>query len=211
MHTSDIPRFTLDLDPNLPFWGAVQDLYTIYRTQETCPRSYRLYGSHPATWARLYRSGIKYRNRARSSSGNRWSVSDLSDVHVEKCEETNVTSMEHTRQSSSPAAAEVCRGESPIRVPGVHCRYTTTYITPLGRFSKLDCSTTNIRLRNALGEMFPSPTVLASVLLFQHSNCGDIDHVQSVQGGVVYIVVYGCTATRSNLTVGKTAHVGQIR
>ena len=47
-----------DLDhlyPNLPLWGAVQDLYSIYLTQETPARSCRLYDSHPATWARSYR------------------------------------------------------------------------------------------------------------------------------------------------------------
>ena len=52
------------------------------------------------------------------------------------------------------------------------------YHTPLGRFSRLDCSITKkrvpapndrIRLRKALGEMFPTP----SFFLHRHySNCG---------------------------------------
>ena len=45
-----------NLDPNLPLWDVVQDLHSTGPTQETCPRSCRLYGSHPATRARSYRS-----------------------------------------------------------------------------------------------------------------------------------------------------------
>ena len=82
-------------DPNLPFWGAVQDLYSTDPTQGTCPRACRLYGSHPTTGARSHRSYRSYRSyrlyRSYRSgeylpcladtdrelyycSGNRWSV-----------------------------------------------------------------------------------------------------------------------------------------
>ena len=44
------------LDPNLLLWYALQDLYSTDQTQDACPRSSRLYGSHPSTWARSYRS-----------------------------------------------------------------------------------------------------------------------------------------------------------
>ena len=36
------------LDGDLPLGYAVQDLYSTYRNQETCPGSCRFYGSHPA-------------------------------------------------------------------------------------------------------------------------------------------------------------------
>ena len=39
------------LNPNLPFSDALQDLYSADLTQESCHRSCRLFGSHPATWA----------------------------------------------------------------------------------------------------------------------------------------------------------------
>ena len=39
------------LDIHLPLWDVVRDLYTTDPTQETCPRSCRLCGSRPATWA----------------------------------------------------------------------------------------------------------------------------------------------------------------
>ena len=45
------------LDPSLPLWDAVQDLYSTDPTEEPCPGPCRLYGSHPATWARSYRPG----------------------------------------------------------------------------------------------------------------------------------------------------------
>ena len=48
-------------DPNLPLGYVVQeDLYSTDPTQETLSycRSCRLYGSHAATLARSYRSGI---------------------------------------------------------------------------------------------------------------------------------------------------------
>ena len=48
------------------------------------------------------------------------------------------------------------------------------------------------RLRNALGEMIPTPIFLAPTL----SNCcGDIDHAKSAQGGVIYIAVFGARVT----------------
>lgn len=34
------------LDPNVPFWCAVQDLCNTDPTQETCPWSYKVYDSH---------------------------------------------------------------------------------------------------------------------------------------------------------------------
>ena len=46
------------LDPNLPFWGAVQGLYITDPTLATCPWACRMCGSYPATWARSHRSGI---------------------------------------------------------------------------------------------------------------------------------------------------------
>ena len=46
------------LDPNLPFWGAVQGLYVTDPTQPTCPRACSVCGFYPATWARSHRSGI---------------------------------------------------------------------------------------------------------------------------------------------------------
>ena len=46
------------LDPNLPFWGAVQSVYYISNPQATCPRACSMCGSYPATWARSHRSGI---------------------------------------------------------------------------------------------------------------------------------------------------------
>ena len=45
------------LDPNLPFWGAVQGLYFTDPTQTTCPRACSICGSYPATWTRWHRSG----------------------------------------------------------------------------------------------------------------------------------------------------------
>ena len=55
-------RSYLDLlDPNLRLWD-VQDLYGTDPTQEIGARSCRLYGSHPETWARSYRSYISYRS-----------------------------------------------------------------------------------------------------------------------------------------------------
>ena len=36
-------------DPNLPLIDYVRDLYSTDPTQETCPRSCRLYGYHPET------------------------------------------------------------------------------------------------------------------------------------------------------------------
>ena len=47
-----IRRTDHDLDhlvPNMPLRDVVQDLYSTDPTQEACPRSCRLYGSHPAT------------------------------------------------------------------------------------------------------------------------------------------------------------------
>ena len=37
------------IDPNLPFWVVVQDLYSTDPTQETCARARRLGDSRPAT------------------------------------------------------------------------------------------------------------------------------------------------------------------
>ena len=37
------------IDPNLPLREFVQDMHSTDPTQETRVRSYRLYGSHPAT------------------------------------------------------------------------------------------------------------------------------------------------------------------
>ena len=39
------------LDPNLPVWRAVQDLYRTDPIQETRARPCRLFGSHAATWS----------------------------------------------------------------------------------------------------------------------------------------------------------------
>ena len=69
LHTSDTSRSTEDLQmiyrwstddpvPKLPFGYLVWDLYSPDPTQEKCARSCRIYGSHPATWATSYRSGI---------------------------------------------------------------------------------------------------------------------------------------------------------
>ena len=48
------------VDLSLPLSDVVQDLYNTYPTQETWAtvrsRSRRTYSSHPATWARSYRS-----------------------------------------------------------------------------------------------------------------------------------------------------------
>ena len=41
---------------------VAQDLHCTYPTQETCPRSYRANGSHPAAWARSHRSHRSYRS-----------------------------------------------------------------------------------------------------------------------------------------------------
>ena len=48
------------LDPigNLPFRGAVQGLYIPDPTQATRPRTCRMCGSYPETWARSHRWGI---------------------------------------------------------------------------------------------------------------------------------------------------------
>ena len=46
------------VDPRLPLWDVVQDLYSTDPTQETCGRSCRLYVSHAATGAISYRPGI---------------------------------------------------------------------------------------------------------------------------------------------------------
>ena len=43
------------LDPNPRMRAVVQDLYSTDPTQKACPRSWRLYGSHPATRAGSYR------------------------------------------------------------------------------------------------------------------------------------------------------------
>ena len=58
-----IDQIDHDLDnlvPNLPFWDAVQDLYSADPTRETIARSCRLHGFHLATWARSYRSYRSY-------------------------------------------------------------------------------------------------------------------------------------------------------
>ena len=52
--------------------------------------------------------------------------------------------------------------------------------------------TTVTRLRKVLGKMFPPPTFWAPTLRLQLG--GDVEHVQSAQGGVIYIVVYGTAA-----------------
>ena len=53
LHIQPFTRWTdhtLDhVDPSLPLWDVVQDLYSTDPSQETCPRSCRLYGSHAAT------------------------------------------------------------------------------------------------------------------------------------------------------------------
>ena len=60
---------------------------------------------------------------------------------------------------------------------------------PLGRFCKLDCSTTKgvpmpneIRLREALGEMFSTPRPSWHRL---YPSCRHIDHGKSAQGGAI--------------------------
>ena len=52
--------------------------------------------------------------------------------------------------------------------------------------------TTVTRLRKVLGKMFPPPTFWAPTLRLQLG--GDVEHVKSAQGSVIYIVVYGTAA-----------------
>ena len=53
-----LPWYVDHLDPNLPFWGAVQGVYITDPTQATCPGACSICGSYPAMWARSHRSGI---------------------------------------------------------------------------------------------------------------------------------------------------------
>ena len=79
--------------------------------------------------------------------------------------------------------------------PVAHCMVpcTTVYITPLGRFFELDCSTTK---RAPIPNETPSESSRGSAsnadyVGHQHySNCGDVEHGKSAQGCVVYTVVY---------------------
>ena len=79
------------------------------------------------------------------------------------------------------------------------CVRRCTYITPPcdGLPSSVcrqprRCQYRAIRLRKAVGETFPAPTVLTPTLLL-YPYCGNIDHGKSAQGCVVntwYTVVY---------------------
>ena len=73
LHTSDRQISSTDsidhpqmdhLVPQLPLSEVVQDLRSTYPTQETRAVSCSLYGSHPATWARSYRSYRSCRSSA---------------------------------------------------------------------------------------------------------------------------------------------------
>ena len=70
--------------PHLPFWGDVHDLYGTDLTQESSPRSCRLYGFPPATWARSYRSYRSFRSGiylpCLSDLHHTAGIDDLSDV-----------------------------------------------------------------------------------------------------------------------------------
>ena len=57
-----------------------------------------------------------------------------------------------------------------------------------------------IRLRKALGEMFPTPTVLAPTL----SYCGDIEHGKSAQGSMICTVVIYTGTLLILLLIGST-------
>ena len=56
-HLDQIEHDLHHLYPNLPLQDAVRDAYSTHPTQESCPRSCRLYGSRPATYARTYALG----------------------------------------------------------------------------------------------------------------------------------------------------------
>ena len=49
------------------------------------------------------------------------------------------------------------------------------------------CQYRATRLREALSEMLPTPSMLAPAL---YSSCGDIDHGKSAEGGVIHNVAY---------------------
>ena len=74
--------------------------------------------------------------------------------------------------------------------------YSISHHTPLGRFSKLDCSTTQrVPIPNdayVFGTLsvgsFPTSDLFGTDTI---PNCGGIDREKSAQGGVMYTVVYG--------------------
>ena len=82
---SDRSRSTLDhLDPSLPYWYLVQDLYSTYPTQETCPRSDHADYTVPTRQRELDHTDqeLTCSERSESCSGDRWSAPrlDISQV-----------------------------------------------------------------------------------------------------------------------------------
>ena len=82
--------------------------------------------------------------------------------------------------------------------------YDGVYHTPVGRFSKRDCSTTKrvpipngTSLESSQRDGFKPP-------LFWHryySNCEDIEHGKSAQGCVIYAVVYGVSNVKCRFSI----------
>ena len=71
-----------------------------------------------------------------------------------------------------------------------------SHITRLGRFCKLDCSTTKrVPIANDTSESFRRDVLQRRRFLHRHDiNCGDIEHGKSAQRGgerVTHTVVYG--------------------
>ena len=76
----------------------------------------------------------------------------------------------------------------------VHTVYDGVCHTPLGRFSKRDCSLIKrVPVPNDTCSESSRRDVSNADLLGTGtiSNCGDIDHGKSAQGGAIYTVVYG--------------------
>ena len=61
-------------------WDVVQDLYSTDATQEKFPRSCKFYCSHPATWARSYRSYQIRKISALKDLDHHVAIDDLSKV-----------------------------------------------------------------------------------------------------------------------------------
>ena len=75
-----------------------------------------------------------------------------------------------------------------------HTVYAGVYHTPLGRFSKVDSSTTNMlpnTERHVSGKLSARCFQRRPFWHRHYSNCGDFDHGKSAQEGVIYTVVYG--------------------
>ena len=84
-HVGQIDQIDHDLDhpdPNLAFWGVVQDLFSTDPTQETCPPSCRLFDAHLETWELDDTDqGSICPERSSSSTGDRWSVPRVLKFH----------------------------------------------------------------------------------------------------------------------------------